>query len=115
MPEARRGAARQSLHSVLYSSPAWSPEQPKPNASPAALPPRRDIHPRFARSGRALAPIGRSNSLGEAVERALGVHRSKTARVFAKEENEYHLAACLLAFGSVIFTASNQAIHRETK
>ena len=71
--------------------------------------------PALHRSGRALAPIGRSNSLGEAVERALGVHRSKTARVFGKEENEYHLAACLLAFGSVIFTASSQAIHRETK
>src|SRR6516162_2231077 len=66
MPEARRGAARQSLHSVLYSSPAWSPEQPKPNASPAALPPRRDIHPRFAqerartRTHRAIEFIRRS-------------------------------------------------------
>jgi hypothetical protein len=29
MSEAHRGAARQSLHSVLYSSPAWSPEQSK--------------------------------------------------------------------------------------
>jgi len=27
MPEARRGAARQSSRSVLCSSPAWSPEQ----------------------------------------------------------------------------------------
>jgi hypothetical protein len=49
------------------------------------------------------------------VECALGVHRSKTARVFGKEENEYHLAACLLAFGSVTFTASSQATHRKTK
>src|SRR5262249_41507835 len=107
MPEARRGAARQSLHSVLYSSPAWSPEQRKPNASPAALPPRQDIHPRFAQVAGAHSH--------PSVERALGVPRSKTARVFSKEENEYHLAACLLTFGSVIFTASSQAIHRETK
>jgi hypothetical protein len=67
------------------------------------------------RSGRAFAAFGRSNSLGEAMEWALGVHRSKTARVFGKEENEYHLAACVLAFGSVTFTASSQAIHRKTK
>ena len=59
--EARRGAARQSLHSVLYSSPAWSPEQHELNASPAALPPQQDIHPRFAQALMTTtrdAPIG---------------------------------------------------------
>src|SRR5262249_19762624 len=71
--------------------------------------------PALHRSGQARAPVGRSNSLGEAVERALRVRRSKTARVFSKEENEYHLRACWLACGSVSFTASSQAIHRETK
>jgi hypothetical protein len=47
------------------------------------------------------------------VECALGVHRSKTA--LGKEDKESQLAACLLAFGSVTFTASSQAIHRNTK
>src|SRR5262249_60820813 len=70
--------------------------------------------PALHRSGRAFAPIGRSNSLGEAAERALGVHRSNTARVF-REENEYHLAACFLAFGSGIFTPSSPAIPKWAK
>jgi hypothetical protein len=51
----------------------------------------------------------------EEVECVLGVHRSKAGRVFGKEDDEYYLAACLLAFGSVTFTASSQAIHRKTK
>src|SRR5262249_14294658 len=57
--EARRGAARQSLRSVLYSLPAWRPEQSEPNASLAAVPSRRDIHPRFAQvRARTFAPVG---------------------------------------------------------
>src|SRR5262252_1901615 len=115
MPEARRGAARQSLHSVLYSSPAWSPEQPKPTASPAVLPPRRDIHPRFAQVAgarshpSAIEFIRRSG--GTRARRAPQQNRAR----FGRADNEYYLAACVLAFGSVIFTASSQAIHKETK
>src|SRR5437660_846591 len=55
MPEARRGAARQSLHSVLYSLPAWSPEQSNLNPIHAGVPPEPRIHPRFAQ---APAPPG---------------------------------------------------------
>jgi hypothetical protein len=40
---------------------------------------------------------------------------AKRDAFFGKEDNEYYLTACLLAFGSVNFTASSQAIHRETK
>src|ERR1700757_486188 len=111
MPEARRGAARQSLHSVLYSSPAWSPEQHELNASPAALPPRLDIHPRFAQV-RTRARTHRENQAAECAPRG---RSSKTVRVCGRADNEYQLAACLLAFGSVTFTASSQAIHRKTK
>src|SRR5215469_6589489 len=115
MPEARRGAARQSLHSVLYSSPAWSPEQPKPTASPAVLPPRGIFIPALHRSRarvrthRAIEFIRRSGGT-----RARRAPQQKRAR-FGRADNEYYLAACVLAFGSVIFTASSQAIHKETK
>ena len=50
VPEARRGAARQSLHSVLYSSPVWSPEQSNLNPIHAGMPREPTIHPRFAQA-----------------------------------------------------------------
>jgi len=45
----------------------------------------------------------------------LGRTAAKRHAFFGKEDSEYQLAPCLLAFGSVIFTASSQAIHRKTK
>src|SRR5215467_3839557 len=82
MPEAHRGAARQSLHSVLYSSPAWPPEHAKPNASLTAVPLRQEIHPRFAQ---ATGAQRRPDSPGEAMECVLGVHRSETRAFSARK------------------------------
>jgi hypothetical protein len=66
--------------------------------------------PALHRCGRA-----RSHPWAAGLSSAKECTAAKWDAFFGKEDNEYHLAACLLAFGSVIFTASSQAIHRETK
>jgi hypothetical protein len=72
--------------------------------------------PALHRCGRARShPWAAAFSNAKQWNACLECSAAKRDAFFGKEDNEYHLAACLLAFGSVIFTASSQAIHRETK